>query len=203
MLVFGEDEHDRKSIIILTAGLRPDLKHRLTARRDPILLVKGVGDLKTRKRRDLLAKAVEAENRVRGVLAAIVHEDCDDVEPAHLELSSSILHQYSSTGCIVIPATPAWELETWWFLWPDAAQAVVPSWRKPNKFKGRNVGLIPNAKEAYKKATSPSGNRSGIRHYRESDSPLLAAKIVELSLLERPTAASASYSDFANKIRKL
>lgn len=203
VLVFGEDENDRQALMALAAGLRPDLARRIEPRRLPILLVKGVSELKARKREALFFKAIQAEAKVRGVLAAIVHEDCDAREPAHVALSDQILRRYLTTGCRVVPATPAWEMETWWFLWPEAAQALVPSWRKPDKYLGKNVGLIPNAKEVYRKATSPSGSRASNRVYRESDSPLLAAKVVQMGLLHKPKALSASYSDFVMRMKSV
>lgn len=203
VLVFGEDENDRQSIRILASGLRPDLAPHIVPRRNPILLVKGLKELKARQRAVSWRRTVEAESRVRGVLAAIMHEDCDEREPAHLLLSAEIERRYSSPACRVIPATPAWELEAWWFLWPDAAQALVSSWRRPDKYIGKNVGLIADAKEAYRRATSPIGRGSGQRVYRESDSPLLAAIVVQLGLLHHPLAVSGSFSEFADRVKKL
>jgi hypothetical protein len=91
---------------------------------------------------------------------------------------------------------PAWELEAWWFLWPDAVVAVQTTWRKPDDFVGRRVGLIENAKEELARRVVPRTKGVRVRGYVEADSVRIARKVKELGLAHAPRGDSASYDRF-------
>jgi hypothetical protein len=95
-------------------------------------------------------------------------------------------------------------METWWFLFPDAVQAVRPTWRRPDQFAGRDAGKIRNSKEELKKAVTPAGARPSFQTYTEADSVAIAEKIVALGHLTAPWfARSASWETFLDKVKQL
>lgn len=196
ILVFGEDENDREAIAELTRALRPDLP-RPQSRRKPQVLVKGRENAKARKNAVDVDKVVRAELVRRRVLFVIAHEDCDAVEPAHLALSERIEAHLANRGLVAIAATPAWELEAWWFLWPQAALRVNSKWRNPSR-RGSATGRIENAKEAWRRALRPT--REKTRDYVESDSPKIARAVRELDIVGDLDARSDSFARFSDLI---
>ncbi len=157
---------------------------------------------KTRPATLKLARILENTQRGREVVLVITHQDCDAIEPAHEALALQIEEALRPIGVAVIAATPAWETEAWWFLWPDAVVAAFPSWRKPKAPQDR-VGLIRDAKEVFRLAVRPEANSAGNRDYKESDSPKIAAKVRELGIIDQKAARSDSFDDFAKKVRAL
>ena len=133
-----------------------------------------------------------------------MHEDADDTDPAHRALIEKIERCYRDLPWPVHAAVPAWETETWWFLFPKALKAARPSWRQPDEYAGRDLGMIRNAKEELTRAVRPPGSRSsGFKPYVEADSVLIAERIVELGLLSPPWfAKSASWLAFLQKVER-
>jgi hypothetical protein len=194
VLVFGEDDHDRECIKILLEGLRPDLARRVQKRRQPLVLLKNANPADVPDRAQRIALAVDAERDA--VACVFAHEDCDAVEPAHDRVAAKIESALRAAGLEAHAVVPAWEMEAWWFLWPEAVKAAFPSWRAPDDHAGRNVGMIRNAKEELRRRVTPSNAKRGFLGYRESDAPLIAARVVALGLLRMPKATSKSYTRF-------
>lgn len=197
VLVFGENDNDQESLRWLIKSLRPDFP-KIEKRRRPPVLVKGRDDAKARKNTLDISKVVRATNVRSEVKLVVAHQDCDAIEPAHEDLTRQILYLLNQQGVRGIPATPAWEMEAWWFLWPDAALRVNSSWRKPAK-TGQRVGLINNAKEEYRRALRPK-TRKRTRDYAESDSPKIAQAIFELGIINNLDAISHSYECFRDML---
>ncbi|GAA3726868.1 hypothetical protein GCM10022225_05080 [Plantactinospora mayteni] len=202
VVILGEDDNDRQAIKILVAALRPDLGTGIQTLRKPMALVKNVPPerLPSKAQRDgALLRAVHARKPIRCVF---MHEDADAVEPAHERLITKIEECYSDLPWPVHAVVPAWETETWWFLFPKALKAVRPSWRMPTEYAGRDLGRIRNSKEELKKALLPAGSKPAtLRTYAEADSALIAEKIVALKLLAPPWfAKSASWLAFVKKV---
>jgi hypothetical protein len=82
-----------------------------------------------------------------------------------------------------VGVTPAWEIEAWWLVFPDAVVAVVDGWREPKDWLGKDVGKLENAKEALAKSVRPTGGRRKPRDYHEADSIEIANIVVKLNLL--------------------
>lgn len=201
VLVFGEDDHDRECIKILLEGLRPDLTRRVQKRRQPLVLIKNANPADVPDRAQRIANVVEAERETVEVASVFAHEDCDKVEPAHEVVARKIEDALRATGCDAHAVAPAWEMEAWWFLWPEAVKAANPSWRAPDDHVGENVGMIRNAKEEFQRRVVPpkaKAGRSGFVGYRESDAPRIAAKVVEMGLLDVKQAISNSYDRFVD-----
>ncbi|XXY20794.1 hypothetical protein WME88_14300 [Sorangium sp. So ce216] len=153
------------------------------------MLIKGARPEEVPDRAQRIADAVDAERVRAEVRCVFAHEDCDDVEPAHEKVAEEIESALRAAGCDAHAVAPAWEMEAWWFLWPDAVKAANPSWRSPNDYVGRNVGIIRNAKEELKRRVVPSDVKSGqrgFRGYRESDAPRIAAEVSKLGLANAP-----------------
>ena len=128
-----------------------------------------------------------------GILA---HEDCDDFEPNDEAIAAKIEAALSHLGVEVHAVVPAWELEAWWFLWPDAVARVHSTWRKPSVRVGQRVGLIRNAKQELTRAVRPKTNARTARSYCESDSVRIARQVRAMGIADSPRGKSASYDRF-------
>lgn len=174
-------------------------------RRTPVVYIKDADPEKIKRNAAEIAAAVDAE-RVKGAIAGVfVHQDCDAIEPAHEKLAAVIEDALAGVGVVSARAvTPAWELEAWWFLWPEAVAAVCRQWRAPDQYAGRDVGRLRDAKEALKRAVRPAGLKRSerFREYTEGDSPAIAAKVRELGLIDAPQARSASFDAFRRKVEE-
>lgn len=196
VLVFGEDDNDRETMRVLAKALRPDVP-RLEKRRKPLVLVKDRDEAARKKSAQDIAAQVARDKKRFDVRGLIAHEDCDAIEPAHVKLAKDIHANLDPLAITIIAATPAWETEAWLWLWPDAAIAHVPTWRRPARSMS-HVGRIKDAKEAYRRDVRPKIGKA--RDYAESDAPLIAAQAVRLRLLSRPDARSDSYAAFAAEL---
>ncbi|WP_436493417.1 hypothetical protein [Actinokineospora sp. HUAS TT18] len=197
---FGEDLNDSNSLRILFEALRPDLGVCKTRSfKKPLTLVKGIDLAKQRARSRTLRKFVASLANHLDVVIAVLHEDADAIEPAHVPISDQILKNYSGLPCLVIAAVPAWEMESWWFLFPKAVAAVNSGWREPSDYVGRDTGKIRNSKEVLKVKTRPAvrrGLQAKVRDYEESDSVKIAQNIVTLGLIDQPAGKSESWDSF-------
>ena len=186
VLVFGESENDRRAIRHLVHGLRPDLKGKVHERRAPLVLVKGSLPEKARENAKDIAALAKAEARHDNVLAVLAHQDCDDIEPAHDGVATKIEVELVAAGCPnPIGVAPAWEIETWWMVFPEAVGKVVKGWRDPDDWIGKDVGVVPDSKEQLRRAVRPRPKRwPGPRDYEEWDSIAVAENIVVDGLLD-------------------
>lgn len=204
VIVFGESENDRETIREFFRALRPDFTGTVKPLREPQLLIKDARPENLPNRAEILAATVRSEELTSKVVCILAHEDCDAVEPAHTALSDKIETVFRQKGINALAATPAWEMETWLFLWPDASKQYRPRWRRPDRYDGRNVGMLTDAKEKFIAAVRPSraADRVGVRDYRESDSPMIAAKVRELGIVDALSATSNSYTRFRDAVRE-
>lgn len=194
IVIFGEDNNDREAIKELVLSLHPTAP-KILKREKPLVLMKK-GTTATRRSNSEKIAAVVRADRVRyDIKAVLTHEDCDDVEPAHVNLSKIMVDNLKKCGVEAVPVTPAFEMEAWWFLWPDAVVAVNSNWNRPS-MAGREVGMIQNAKEALRAALS-KGKRAGqVKGYEESDAPRIARKVRELGIVHKKDATSRSFDHF-------
>ncbi len=205
VLIFGEDENDTKSIRELIEALRPELVGKVQTRRRPIVLIKDAKPEHVPDRAQSIADAVDIDRATHDVACVFAHEDCDNVEPKHEAVCAKIETALAKAGCPAHAVVPAWELEAWWFMWPDAVQAVRPNrWRAPDDHLGEQVGLIKDAKEELRRRVVPKNlkpeKRKNFPHYQESDSPAIARQVREKNLARKPGAKSDSYSRFVTSV---
>lgn len=207
VLVFGESDNDRAALVELFRALRPDhASVGVETRREPLILMKDENRRSIRRKTsDRIAALVRAEAVTRPVAAVIAHEDCDDTEPAHVTLAATIEAELTSAGVPhPIAATPAWEIETWWMLFPDALQATRPCWATFDH-AGRDVGRIRHAKEELRRQLRPTTAhaRSRCPDYAESDGIKIAAAIRSRNLIDQERGNAASLAEFKAKVRAL
>jgi hypothetical protein len=185
VLVFGESEHDRRAIKLLVEGLRPDLAGLVEERRQPLVLIKNALPKKARSNAEKIAGIARIEAKAKNVVAVLAHEDCDAVEPAHLQAAEKLEKQLSGAGCPhPVAVTPAWEMEAWWLVFPEAVGKVVHGWREPIDWLGKDIGRVEHAKEKLASAVQPRPPRKAPpRAYHERDSVTIAQNIVTGDLL--------------------
>lgn len=202
ILVLGESDNDRRSVRELLQALRSDLP-KIEMRRDPLILMKDRNEATRKKNAQSISALVQRESRLLDIRAVVCHQDCDAVEPAHEKLSARIGERLAGLEAAVIPVTPAFEMETWLFLWPDAAPMHVASWSRPPTRKDQNVGLIENAKEAFRRAVRGHPKGKPPRDYEESDCPKILEKVREAGMVHRLDAKSKSFELFREAVREL
>jgi hypothetical protein len=203
VVILGESENDTEMIGELFRALRPDFAGTVKPLREPPLLIKNASPGNLPNRASVLAAIVRSEAVTSKVVCVLAHEDCDAVEPAHIALSEKIESLFAGKGIKAQATTPAWEIEAWLFLWPEASKRYRPRWRRPDSYNGSNVGMLTNAKEKYVRAVRPISavDRARVRDYRESDSPMIVAKVRELGIINDLSATSNSYERFRNAVR--
>jgi hypothetical protein len=176
------------------------MRGRLAIRRGPLLLVKNTQPGKIATRADKAAQLLTAEHTKAPVACVFMHEDADAVEPAHIRICEEKERVLRARGHAVHAVTPAWEIESWWLMWPDAVGGLRANWKTPDKYRGRNVGAVQNAKEELRKLLRPPGVPRSFRTYEELDSPSIAQRIRDLGLARHPQASSASYRRFVDGV---
>lgn len=201
ILIFGEDDNDSHALKHLVEALRPGLAQIKTHRR-PIILSK---DAHASKRDEMcreIAKLVGALRVVCEVVSIVAHRDCDAAEPAHVASRESLLRDMRNHALPQpVAATPAFEMEAWWFLWPEALAATRSCW---NHVKSRgHVGKIVNAKEKLRRELRPKGGAVKCPEYAESDSRRIAENVKQLGLVRAPKGQSDSFADFVSQLDKL
>lgn len=199
VLVFGEDANDRGAIKELVLALRPDAP-RIETRRKPLVLMRDRDQASQRKNAHDVCSQVATDMRRFDVALVVAHQDCDETEPAHIGLSETIERELSRAGVSAVAATPAWEIEAWWYLWPEALHEVNRAWERPRR-DGTRVGLIRDAKEQLRRDLRPRTRGKPTRDYTESDSPAIARAVRALGLIDEPSARSDSFDRFATSIR--
>jgi len=202
VLVFGEDQNDTRAIAAFIRAACPDANFSIEPYRRPPILLRDAKPEDVPDRVAVVTSLIDAALVDSDVIAIFAHEDCDKVEPAHEVLGKKIEAAYASAGYVVSAAAPAWETEAWLFLWPDAFKEYRPKWRSIDKYKGRNVGLIVDAKEELVRALRPTG-KTAVRDYRESDAPALVEIIAKRGWVRAPMGSSASFQAFIAKAASL
>lgn len=201
--MYAEHPHDGRAIRELINGLRPEVNAltRMQILRRPPTLVKSLQEAKRRTRASKVIATLRAVNRTDGLAGVLFHEDADSLEPAHNDVEATYRATYAAAPCEIVVAAPAWELETWWFLFPDAVAAVCAAWVAPRKFSGKDVGRVRQSKEELARCVRPGGRRPGsFREYREEDGERIARNAVRMGLLDKPDASSASWKRFVDQI---
>lgn len=200
VLVYGEDRNDTRALKELIEALCPALAGRVVAVPDPPVLIKGAHARDVPDRAKRIAALVRAERVKHDVVCVFAHEDCDDVEPAHVSLIDKIERAFAAVNVSVHAVAPAWELEAWLFLWPDVVSQYRPSWRRPDDYVGKSVGLATDAKEKFRRAVRSRDKRSTARDYRESDAPEIMRLVAQTGVARQPMAKSDSYLRFVSRV---
>jgi hypothetical protein len=204
VLIFGEHENDTHAIKnIIKAFLPEDLSIDIKPLRSPVILNRAaVQSGKRKKMADEIAAFARAMQKTNVPVFVVAHHDCDDVEPAHLEASEVLENELRRSGVEnPIAATPAWEIETWWMLFPEAVAKIRQCWRKIDYGKS-HVGKIQNSKEQLKRDLRPKERKIKCPDYRESDGVLISREVAKNRDFLRTRARSDSFLLFREKIRE-
>ena len=196
ILLFGEDPNDTKTIKYLVQGILPNFRGAVKPLRNPPVYSRDAASHRIRTHVQRICSSIRAEQAVANVVGIIIHRDCDQIEPAHLAEAAAIERDFRNEGIEVTAVTPAWEIEAWLFLWPEAVAAFRPTWPSLQRYAGRHVGLIRNAKEEFERAVRVRGSRE----YRESDAQEIALKALEMGIVLTPRARSDSFQMFKQRV---
>ena len=202
VLVFGEDDNDRKAIASLISALCPNAMPRCL--RTPPVLIKGTRPQTARTNTERIADTVRVFEHKEQVACVFAHEDADAIEPHHLPAAERIEAALTRAGisCQVHAVVPAWETENWWFLFPAEVASLHESWIEPSV--SGNPGLIRNGKEALAAAVRPKRLKGHERQrfppYKESDSPKIAERVAESGRARQAKGNSASYDRFVDSV---
>jgi hypothetical protein len=186
VLVFGESRNDSDSIAALVLSANPRLQGRVRALPRPTSLTRTAGTAAVRRWVDEIEMAIRAHEAARGpVTAVLVHRDADRADPSETVAATLRQQLASSAGH---PVVPVQAMEAWWFLFPDAVEAVRPrAWRGCMPRRRRDVEGIDRPKHELIARTAAKG---GVP-YTEADSPAIARKIREQG--SEPHGYSVSY----------
>jgi hypothetical protein len=197
-LVFGESRNDTAALAELALAIRSDFSTPKCIQK-PLILSK---DAVARKRATMceqISKIVAAATVTHDVKVVIAHRDCDKIEPAHLVDSAELKRDMIAHGIkSVVVATPAFELEAWWYQWPDAVAKTRSCWAKL-KPRGINIGSIANVKEKLKsdlRVIAPSS----CPDYSESDSIAIAGWVRKMGIVNCPVVKSESFEVFKKEL---
>lgn len=130
-LVFGESDNDRSALVELVQAINPATKAvSFQKRRKPLVLLRRSERPETRKKAaEEIAGLVRAEGVINDVKFIVTHRNCDAVEPEHTLLTSMIETELAFLGIKnVVAATPAFEMEAWWMLFPSEVGSVCSCW---------------------------------------------------------------------------
>ena len=190
ILVFGEDDNDRRSISnLLRAILLEKQNVDILVRRSPTILSREAKRKRVDMAKEILAFCT-AEKLRRKRVNPVVHRDCNSVEPAHKEEEKVLRELLQAVGLSgVVVATPAWEIEAWWMLFPKALHDTRKCWKQVN-YGSQNVGMIQNAKERLRRDLRPDGAGSrSCPDFAKIDGVLISEKIAEHRLIHQAISA--------------
>lgn len=196
MVIFAEDPNDAQALESILRFLRPDIGTVRRPRR-PLVLIKGRQAPGVKDSAERIAESVRREAKAIGrqVDLVIAHEDCDAVEPAHVELANRIVVALKRSRVPTpVAAVPAWEMEAWWYLWPQAVAAVCPGWRRLTRTG--SVGMLRNVKDQLRRDLRPT-ERTRVPNYDETFGPRIASKVREQAQPQLAGVHSASYIAFS------
>lgn len=196
ILVFGENLNDSQSIRELLLAANADLdERRVKALPKPMSLTREAKPDAVRKWVEQLDKAVRGHRASGPVSAVVVHRDADGPDSNGVSSEALGLQISSIDG---LPVVPVQTMEAWWFLFPDAVEAVRPAaWRGRMPRSKRDVELIPQPKAELRRATR---SRRG-PEYAEADAPVIASHVRRLGL--RPLHPCASYNRMTTTARSI
>lgn len=186
VLVFGESINDSTSIAHLLVAANPTLDGRVRPRPKPSSLTRQAKPPAVRSWvADLRSVVLATEATGERVAGVVVHRDADRPDPSGT-IAADLTRQLAELDCKAV--VPVQAIEAWWFLFPDAVEAVRPGmWKNKLSRKMREVEVIDRPKDELQRATRTT---RGLE-YAESDSPVIAEHIRRHSL--QPLSECRSY----------
>jgi hypothetical protein len=197
VVVAGEDSSDRKSLTVLLEAMCPEMRGRVVEINTSVRLRLATGS-NLAQRVGVLARTARARAAREGAeLACVfVHEDLDGTDgdgcqSIHKRVAQAIEAALGASHYVLVAA----ETEAWLLLFPEPLAAFASGWRVPQKYLGRDTGMIEDPKTVMKRRVATAA-----RAYAESDAPAVLRKVVELGHLGRPTGRNRTWSRFADEV---
>lgn len=198
VVLAGEDSNDRRCLRVLLEALCPDMRGRLVEINQPVRLRHATGATLTERVNKLVRLARARAARESAELGCFfIHEDFDSIDgQEYIDVRDRVQKEfYKATGCAHYTLA-VWETESWLFLFPQALQAFVSSWKLPARYQGKDTGKISDPKKVL---MNEMGSIS--RRYREADAPGVFERAAEGGHLSQPTGTNRSwdrlYSDIS------
>jgi hypothetical protein len=168
ILVFAESLNDSKSIASLLVAANGGLSRRVIAAPRPVSLTRTAGPDAVRDWVGELRRTVTAYKAAGTRIGAVlVHRDADRFDPLGEveQLLGNDLQPVPGD-----PVVPVQMIEAWWFLFPDAVEAVRP---RPGEASCRG-GLATSSALSDRSPSWRLTGRSGAPAYAEADSISIA-----------------------------
>lgn len=198
VLVFGEDPNDTGALRELILGLCPSLRaNQVRTLREPPTLQRGAHLAAVRRWVERATAALQGAQLSHGAAVCIfVHSDADGPDDGSFEAART--QELREAGFPQAHAVvPIESIESWWLLFPEATESVVPTWRGALLKRSRDVDRVSSPKQ---ELVSRTRKKQPKRPYREGDSPRIAAAIVSSGQLRSPAGRSASYHRFVDAV---
>lgn len=196
VLVFGENTNDSRSVARLIEALCPELKGRVKARSRPPSLQWSASPRAVHTWTERIADVVRTNRQP--VACVFVHRDSDAPDPAG-RLQTDTEAALRAAGIADAHAVvPVQEIESWWMLFPGAAERVRSSWRGQLDRSRADRDAEPNPKEALSRRTGRVNRRDA---YSAADSPRVADRVaaaIEAGI--GPTGSSRSFERFSDSV---
>lgn len=200
ILIFGESENDTGALKRLIPALAAPRRVECRPIRRPIILAQRANfDVRQYMSR-LVAAAERGEVKAGRTVVVVAHRDCDDVEPTHVACGVALVADLKAAGVQrPVAAIPAWDIEAWWLLFPDALQQTRGCWKKIS-IGQRRTGMIPRTKDYLTRSLRPANNRR-CKDYTESDSIRISEVIADTGAIgDAALNRSSSLSDFRDQL---
>lgn len=199
IVLAGEDSHDRQCLRLILEELCPAARGRTVEINQTVRLCAASQGSLTQRISKLVDLAKARAARERSELAGLfVHEDYDRIDSFEREnVRARVQAALKSSHTLGHYVLATWEIEAWLMLFPAALQAYSRGWSVPKKYQNRDTGRIADPKRVLREEVSKGGRR-----YRESDSPRIIGKAIELSQLRSPTGSNQSWAEFVDGVDK-
>lgn len=197
--VFGEDPNDTKAIRELVLGLRPDFSPGdIRTIRTPPTLTRSASIASVRTWAEKALAAMRAASAAGGQFDWVfAHTDSDGPDDGRFaDQRSTELRSAGIRSAVAV--VPVQAIESWWLLFPEATESVVPSWRGALKRSNFNTDNVVKPKDELIRRTRAKQPR---RPYAEADSPAIAKAITDSGQLHAArTAVSPSFDRFVSAV---
>ncbi|WP_295224828.1 hypothetical protein [uncultured Brevundimonas sp.] len=179
VVIFGEDENDSRALAHLCHAVTKDETFDTKVIKRPPVLKRDAAPKKRQGMSQTIAAFADGLSKGRARVIVVAHRDCDAVEPAHVASSQELEADLQAAGVKHgVAATPAWEMETWWMVFPAALASARRCWRDVD-YSNRAVGQIADSKERLTRdlRPQPAAARHRCPDFAESDGILVAESI--------------------------
>ena len=204
VLFYGEDSNDTHALINLSRALLPKgVEFDAMPVRRPSILRRDANPGKRRRMAEEIAGLAISFASRRTQVTVVAHRDCDETDEDHENHANELEEDLQKCGVPnAIAATPAWEIETWWMLFPNELSKTRPCWAKVS-YRNRDVGQIANSKDTLRRDLRPKERGNKCPDFVESDGIKLSRLILQDRAADQVNSLrSKSLQRFRLKLRE-